>query len=213
MTSVTSVSPPQKMAKNPITTARQVGERPRQPRLRRRAGAGGLNVVCCDNLPHNGRVLEGLVATFAAARSQELADWIGAHAAFPCTMVDRIVPATTDADLADVAARLGVRDAAPVVAEPWIQWVIEDRFVVGRPAWEEAGAEIAADVAPYETMKLRLLNGSHSTLAYLGFLAGHATIAQAALDPLLGRLGKILEITPYKLETNCCWGSAPDPTN
>ena len=155
---------------------------------RRRAGAGGLNVVCCDNLPHNGRVLEGLVATFAAARSQELADWIGAHAAFPCTMVDRIVPSTTDAGLSDVAARLGVRDAAPVVAEPWIQWVIEDRFVVGRPAWEEAGAEIAADVAPYETMKLRLLNGSHSTLAYLGFLAGHATIAQAALDPLLGRL-------------------------
>ena len=155
---------------------------------RRRTGAGALNVVCCDNLPHNGRVLEGLVAAFASARSPDLADWIATHAAFPCTMVDRIVPATTDADVADVEARLGVHDAAPVVAEPWIQWVIENRFVATRPAWEEAGAEIVADVAPFETMKLRLLNGSHSTLAYLGYLAGHATIAQAAGDPLLGRL-------------------------
>jgi fructuronate reductase len=157
---------------------------------RRRTASGALNVVCCDNLPHNGRVLEGLVAAFAAARSSELAAWIAAHAAFPCTMVDRIVPATTDADIAEVARRLGVHDAAPVVAEPFIQWVIEDRFAAARPAWEEAGAEIARDVAPYETMKLRLLNGSHSTLAYLGFLAGHATIAQAAADALLGRLAE-----------------------
>ena len=156
--------------------------------VRRRTGVGALNVVCCDNLPHNGRVLEGLVAAFAEARSPDLATWIAAHAAFPCTMVDRIVPATTDADVADVERRLGVHDAAPVVAEPYFQWVIEDRFVAARPAWEEAGAEIAADVAPYEAMKLRLLNGSHSTLAYLGFLAGHATIAQAAGDPRLGRL-------------------------
>ncbi|MEO8485094.1 MAG: mannitol dehydrogenase family protein [Betaproteobacteria bacterium] len=153
---------------------------------RMRDGTGALNVVCCDNLPHNGRVLEKLVATFAHA--PELQRWIGAHAAFPCTMVDRIVPATTDADVADAARRLGVADAAPVVAEPFIQWVIENRFAAPRPAWERAGAEIAHDVAPYETMKLRLLNGSHSTLAYLGFLAGHATIAQAASDARLGRL-------------------------
>jgi fructuronate reductase len=155
---------------------------------RRREGAGALNVVCCDNLPHNGRVLEGLVMTYAGQRSPELAGWIAAHAAFPCTMVDRIVPATTDADIADVERRLGFHDAAPVVAEPFLQWVIEDRFVAPRPAWEDAGAEIVHDVAPFETMKLRLLNGSHSTLAYLGFLAGHATIAQAASDPALGRL-------------------------
>ena len=155
----------------------------------RRANATGpLNVVCCDNLPHNGRVVEGLVASFAAARSADLAEWIARHAAFPCTMVDRIVPATTDADVAEVRRRLGLDDAAPVVAEPFLQWVIENRYAAPRPAWENAGAEIVADVAPYETMKLRLLNGSHSTLAYLGFLAGHATIAQAALDPLLGRL-------------------------
>ena len=91
-------------------------------------------------------------------------------------MVDRIVPATTDADMAEAARRLGVADAAPVVAEPFGQWVIEDRFAAARPAWEEAGAEFVADVAPFETMKLRLLNGSHSTLAYLGFLPGHETI-------------------------------------
>jgi fructuronate reductase len=155
---------------------------------RRAAGAGGLNVVCCDNLPHNGRVLAGLCGAFAQRRSRELADWIARRAAFPSTMVDRIVPATTDADVADVAQRLGVRDAAPVVAEPYIQWVIENRFAAPRPAWETVGAEIAHDVAPYETMKLRLLNGSHSTLAYLGFLMGHATIAQAAGNALLRKL-------------------------
>ena len=155
----------------------------------RRANATGpLNVVCCDNLPHNGRVVEGLVASFAAARSADLAEWIARHAAFPCTMVDRIVPATTDADVAEVRRRLGLDDAAPVVAEPFLQWVIENRYAAPRPAWENAGAEIVADVAPYETMKLRLLNGSHSTLAYLGFLAGHVTIAQAATDPALRRL-------------------------
>jgi fructuronate reductase len=157
---------------------------------RRAAGAGGLNVVCCDNLPHNGRVLAGLCGTFAQQRSRELADWIARRAAFPSTMVDRIVPATTEADVADVAQRLGVRDAAPVVAEPYVQWVIENRFAAPRPAWETVGAEIARDVAPHETMKLRLLNGSHSTLAYLGFLAGHATIAQAASD---ARLRKLVE--------------------
>jgi len=155
---------------------------------RRREGSGALNIVCCDNLPHNGRVVEGLVGAFARTRSPELADWIAAHAAFPCTMVDRIVPATTDADVAEVERRLGVRDAAPVVAEPFLQWVVEDRFVAARPAWEDAGAELVRDVAPFEAMKLRLLNGSHSTLAYLGYLAGHATIAQAASDPVLGRL-------------------------
>ena len=152
---------------------------------RRRSGAGPLNVVCCDNLPRNGRVLEGLVGEFAIRHDAALADWIRDNVAFPGTMVDRIVPATTDADVAEVERLLGVHDAAPVVAEPFIQWVIEDRFVAARPAWEAAGAQIVRDVEPFETMKLRLLNGSHSTLAYLGYLAGHETIAQAAADPLL----------------------------
>ena len=149
---------------------------------RRAAGAGPLTVVCCDNLPHNGRTVEGIVGAIVQARDPALAEWIGVQVAFPNTMVDRIVPATTAADVADAAARLGVADAAPVVAEPFSQWVLEDRFAGPRPPWEDAGAQFAADVAPFETMKLRLLNGSHSSLAYLGFLLGHETIWQASAD-------------------------------
>ena len=114
-------------------------------------------------------------------------------------MVDRIVPATTDADIAEVERRLGLHDAAPVVAEPYNQWVIEDRFVAERPAWESAGATLVRDIEPFETMKLRMLNGSHSTMAYLGFLMGHETIAQAASDPALAAFveGQMrLEIAP-----------------
>ncbi len=153
---------------------------------RRAAGAGALNIVCCDNLPHNGRTLRGLVHEFAQARDASLAAYIDGNVAFPDTMVDRIVPATGAEDVAEAARLLGVDDRAVVCAEPFGQWVIEDRFVAPRPAWEDAGAQIARDVAVYETMKLRLLNGSHSALAYLGFLMGHATIWQAAADPLLG---------------------------
>lgn len=155
---------------------------------RRDAAGGAINVVCCDNLPHNGRTVEGIVAAYAQAREPALADWIGTHVAFPCTMVDRIVPATTAADIAEAARLLGVADAAPVVTEPYTSWVIENRFGAPRPAWEEAGAQIVADIAPFETMKLRLLNGSHSTLAYLGFLAGHDFIWQASSDPQLALL-------------------------
>jgi fructuronate reductase len=128
------------------------------------------------------------VTEYARAVDPALAEWIGLHVAFPCTMVDRIVPATTDADVAEAAQRLHMTDAAPVVAEPYTSWVIENRFVAARPPWEEAGAELVADVAPYETMKLRLLNGSHSTLAYLGFLAGYDFIWQASADPQFATL-------------------------
>ncbi|MEP7181399.1 MAG: mannitol dehydrogenase family protein [Betaproteobacteria bacterium] len=155
---------------------------------RRAAGVGPLTVVCCDNLPHNGRVVGSIVAAYAQAHDPALAEWIGRNVTFPSTMVDRIVPATTDADVAEVAALLGVADAAPVVFEPFKQWVIEDAFAAPRPRWEDAGAQFVADVAPFETMKLRLLNGSHSTLAYLGFLAGHDYIWQASSDPDLARL-------------------------
>ena len=155
---------------------------------RRAANAGPLTFVCCDNLPHNGRMVEGLVTTFAHERDPALAEWIGAHVAFPCSMVDRIVPATTDADLVEAQRLLGVHDAAPVAAEAFGQWVIENRFAGARPAWDEAGAQWVADVAPFETMKLRLLNGSHSTLAYLGYLMGHEFIWQASADPLLATL-------------------------
>jgi len=155
---------------------------------RRAAGAGPITVVCCDNLPHNGHLVEGMVGAFAQSVDPALADWIGRHVTFPCTMVDRIVPATTPADVAEAARLLGVDDAVPVAAEPFRQWVIEDRFAAERPPWETVGAEFTNDVGSYETMKLRLLNGSHSTLAYLGFLAGFETIWQASADPDLARL-------------------------
>jgi len=150
---------------------------------RRAARAGPLTVISCDNLPQNGALLQGLVVNFAHERDPALARWIGANAAFPSTMVDRIVPATTDRDRAENDAALGVTDAAPVVHEPYVQWVIEDRFATPRPAWEAGGAQLVNEVEPFEKMKLRLLNASHSAFAYLGFLAGHEFIYQVATQP------------------------------
>ncbi|MBO0826281.1 MAG: mannitol dehydrogenase family protein, partial [Streptosporangiales bacterium] len=147
---------------------------------RRCTDAGPLTVVCCDNLPSNGPALRALVGDYVG--DDGLAAWIAGSVRFPATMVDRIVPATTDADRAEVTRLLGVVDDGAVVAEPFSQWVIEDDFAADRPAWEKAGAVLTADVAPYETVKLRMLNGAHSTLAYLGALAGHEHIADAVAD-------------------------------
>jgi fructuronate reductase len=153
-------------------------------RLRRAAGLRPFTVLCCDNLPANGRVVARLVEAFAQERDPALAAWIAAEGAFPCSMVDRIVPATTPADVAEVAALTGWEDAAPVIHEPFRQWVIEDRFVDGaRPRWEAGGAQFVTEVEPFEHMKLRLLNGAHSALAYLGYLGGHGTIAETMADP------------------------------
>jgi fructuronate reductase len=166
---------------------------------RRRSHGGALTVLCCDNLPHNGALVRGLVTAFAEARERALALWIDSHASFPSTMVDRIVPATTDADIVDNDAALGVHDAAPVMHEPFKQWAIEDDFAGGRPAWEQAGAQLVADVAPFEAMKLRLLNASHSAFAYLGFLAGHEFIYQVAAQDAFARYMRALmrdEVAP-----------------
>jgi fructuronate reductase len=153
---------------------------------RRGAGLGPFTVLCCDNLAHNGRLVSGLVRDFAALRDDGLASWIEANGAFPSTMVDRIVPAVTDADIETVAELTGLYDAAPVSHEAFRQWVIEDRFCEDmRPAWDKVGVEFVTDVAPYEHMKLRLLNGAHSSLAYLGYLSGHETIADAVADDVL----------------------------
>ncbi|MFD1950759.1 mannitol dehydrogenase family protein [Sphingomonas arantia] len=153
---------------------------------RRRAdGAGGLTLVSCDNLSHNGTLLMALLLAFLDASDAGLADWTRTHVAAPDTMVDRIVPASTAADRATVAAAIGVEDAAALVTEPFRQWVIEDRFAGPRPRWEAAGAQIVADVAPFELAKLRLLNASHSTLAYAGLQLGHEYVHQAIADPLL----------------------------
>jgi fructuronate reductase len=151
---------------------------------RRAAGLRPFTVLCCDNLPANGRLVRRLVEAFAARRDGDLAAWIMAEGRFPCSMVDRIVPATTPADLAEVAALTGFEDAAPVIHEPFRQWVIEDAFVDGaRPRWEAGGAQFVTEVEPFEHMKLRLLNGAHSALAYLGYLGGHETIAETMADP------------------------------
>jgi fructuronate reductase len=150
---------------------------------RRTANAKPFTVMCCDNLPHNGALVRGLVLAYASASAPQLALWIAEHVCFPSTMVDRIVPATTEADIAENDAALGMHDAAPVMHEPFKQWVIEDTFVAGRPAWEMVGAQLVSDVEPFEAMKLRLLNASHSALAYLGFLAGHEFIYQVAAQP------------------------------
>jgi fructuronate reductase len=168
-------------------------------RRRRTAGTPPFTVLCCDNLPANGRTVARIVTAFARLRDPDLGRFLEQEVAFPATMVDRIVPATTDADRAAIAERLGVIDAWPVATEPFTQWVIEDRFTAGRPRLEEAGAELVADVAPYETMKLRLLNGSHSTIAYLGYLAGHETVSDVIADPPFAAFVKDLmdeEITP-----------------
>jgi fructuronate reductase len=163
-----------------------VGQLARGLAARRAADAGPLTVLCCDNLAANGSVLRALVEEFVDRLGYPgLADWVAGSVRFPATVVDRIVPAATDADRAEVAALLGVADHGAVVAEPYRQWVIEDDFAAGRPAWERAGAVFTADVAPYGAMKLRMLNGSHSTLAWLGALAGHATIAGAVADDAL----------------------------
>lgn len=147
---------------------------------RRRTHGTPLTVLCCDNLPHNGALIQNLVLAFADARDAQLASWVREHASFPSTMVDRIVPATTDSDIAENDAALGLHDAAPVMHEPFKQWVVEDNFAAGRPAWANVGAQLVVDVAPFEAMKLRLLNGSHSAFAYLGFLAGHEFVYQVA---------------------------------
>jgi fructuronate reductase len=150
---------------------------------RRLSHGNPVTVLCCDNLPHNGALVRGLVQTFAEARDSALAHWIRDHASFPSTMVDRIVPATTAGDIGENDAALGVHDAAPVMHEAFKQWVIEDDFVTGRPSWERIGAQLVDDVAPFEAMKLRLLNASHSAFAYLGYLSGHEFIYQVAAQP------------------------------
>ncbi|MFF5288062.1 mannitol dehydrogenase family protein [Paractinoplanes globisporus] len=148
---------------------------------RRRADAGPIALVSCDNLPANGHRMRGLVDYLAAATSQS--DWVRDNVTFPGTMVDRIVPASTAETRAVAYDELGVRDEAALFAEPYSAWVIEDDFPAGRPAWEQAGAVLTDDPRPWERLKLRSLNGVHSAIAYLGALAGRETIAESLRMP------------------------------
>ncbi|WP_217845996.1 mannitol dehydrogenase family protein [Paracoccus marcusii] len=154
---------------------------------RRVAGIPPFTVMCCDNLPENGHVVRGVVLDLARLIDPDLAAWIEAQGAFPSTMVDRIVPATTPADLDRVETLTDRRDEAPVMHEPFRQWVVEDRFCNGRPDLGAVGVQLVDDVTPFEHMKLRMLNGTHSSLAYLGYLAGHQTIADTMADPVMAQ--------------------------
>ncbi|WP_323845738.1 mannitol dehydrogenase family protein [Microbulbifer magnicolonia] len=142
----------------------------------------GFTLLSCDNLPSNGKLLERVLFEFAEQVDAELVDWMRENTRCPCTMIDRIVPATTDADRDALEKMLGVRDNAAVMAEPFSQWVIEDNFLRGRPDWDSAGATFVDDVEAYELIKLRLLNGCHSLLAYSGYLAGFETVADVMAE-------------------------------
>ncbi|MEU5105977.1 mannitol dehydrogenase family protein [Streptomyces sp. NPDC021354] len=168
---------------------------------RSRGHARPVTVLSCDNLVGNGELTRRLVREFTealpAAERDELVPWLESSVAFPGSMVDRIVPATTDAYRNAVAAHLGVRDAVPVPAEPFSMWVMEDRFAAGRPRWEAAGALFTADVEPYELLKLRLLNGTHSLIAYLGALDGRDTIPDAVARPFIAEAARSVLYEEY----------------
>lgn len=151
-----------------------------------------FSVMSCDNMPENGHVTRNVVLQLAEQQDAGLADYIRQHLTFPSTMVDRIVPAMTPEALDTLGAKLGSYDPVAVQCEPFFQWVIEDNFVNGRPDWEKAGAELVADVLPFEEMKLRMLNGSHSFLAYLGYLAGYQHISDCMADEHFLRAARTL---------------------
>ncbi|MCZ2860323.1 mannitol dehydrogenase family protein [Blastococcus sp. VKM Ac-2987] len=172
-------------------------------RRRRAAGTPPFTVVSCDNVESNGDLARQTLVEFARLQEERtgdgLADWIAASVAFPNSMVDRITPATTDEDRRRLTAETGMADRWPVVAEPYLQWVLEDRFSDARPPLDEAGVQLVADVRPYELMKLRLLNASHQVMSYLGYLAGHRRVDEVMADPLFAELVERymrLEATP-----------------
>jgi fructuronate reductase len=162
-------------------------------------GAKAFTVLCCDNLPNNGKTLSKIIVQFAQHIDQGLASWISENVSFPNTMVDRIVPATTDEDIKELIEQAGYEDLAMVKTERFSQWVIEDQFVSERPEWETVGASVVTDVEPFENAKLRLLNGSHSALAYLGYLRGFDYVHQVMQDKDLATFLKYMmhnEIIP-----------------
>ena len=161
-------------------------------RRRRAAGRTPFTVLSCDNIRGNGDLARRMILAFAELRDAELGGWVREHVAFPNSMVDRITPATTEADRAMVAEEFGVEDAWPVISEDFLQWVLEDQFPAGRPAFEEVGVQMVDDVEPYELMKLRLLNCSHQAIAYFGLLLGHTYVHEACRDQVLIRFAREL---------------------
>jgi mannitol 2-dehydrogenase len=154
-------------------------------RRRKERGSKGFTIMSCDNLQENGHVARKSFLAFAAAVDANLAKWIDENVTFPNAMVDRITPVTTNADRATISEKLGVTDLWPVVCEPFLQWVLEDKFVDGRPPFEKSSVQLVPDVEPYELMKLRLLNAGHQAIAYVGLLLDYDFVHDAMQDPLI----------------------------
>lgn len=169
-------------------------------RRRKAAGNGAVTILSCDNLQHNGNTARKAFTSFIEAQDKELAAWVKENVTFPNSMVDRITPATRPEDIARLNAKNGTSDAAPVYCEDFIQWVIEDNFVAGRPAWEKVGVEFTDDVTAYENMKLSLLNASHTLLSYPSFLSGYRKVDDAMHDERIAKFVRTfmdIDITPY----------------
>ncbi|MAN66424.1 mannitol dehydrogenase family protein [uncultured Hyphomonas sp.] len=170
---------------------------------RRDSGTGPVTILCCDNLSSNGKVVERIVQEFAQQVDSDLAEWIRENVAFPSTMVDRIVPAVEAEQVQAFAEQYGIEDAAVLQTEPFSQWVIEDSFAAGRPPWETTGATLVEDVAPFEDAKLRMLNGAHSALAYIGYLSGYEFVHVAMKDK------KIQEFVDYLMRMEAAKSLSP----
>ena len=169
-------------------------------RRRKALGNGPITILSCDNLQHNGNTARKAFCTFFKAQDEELAAWVAENVTFPNSMVDRITPATRPENIVRLNEKNGTEDKAPVYCEDFIQWVIEDNFIAGRPAWESVGAEFTDDVTAYENMKLSLLNASHTLLSYPSFLAGYRKVDDAMHDERIARFVRVFmdeDITPY----------------
>ena len=199
--------------KNPSNPKTIFGYLTQALKLRKARNSNGLSIQSCDNIQGNGHVAKKMLLSFVEKANPELVDWIKSKVSFPNSMVDRITPATSSLDISNLKETSGIEDAWPVVCEPFNQWVIEDDFIDGRPAWETVGAQFVEDVLPYEKMKLSLLNAGHSVLGILGALVGYDTIDEAVnnqnirtflnnymdteVTPILGDLEGI-NLTTYK---------------
>ena len=169
-------------------------------RRRKALGNGPITILSCDNLQHNGNTARKAFCTFFKAQDEELAAWVAENVTFPNSMVDRITPATRPEDIVRLNEKNGTEDKAPVYCEDFIQWVIEDNFIAGRPAWESVGAEFTDDVTAYENMKLSLLNASHTLLSYPSFLSGYRKVDDAMHDEHIAKFVRVFmdeDITPY----------------
>lgn len=168
--------------KNPGTPSTVFGFVAEGLRRRKLKNSGGITILSCDNLQHNGNTAKRAFTAFIEAQDKELAEWMKTHVSFPNSMVDRITPAVSPEDVERLNQKSGIEDLAPVYCEDFIQWVIEDNFIAGRPAWERAGVEFTDDVTAFENMKLSLLNASHTLLSYPSFLMGYRKVDQAMED-------------------------------